>query len=121
MDRQAAFNKVWECLKQQGERSHGPDGCQFRVEKNGRVLKCAIGCLIPDEKYDPRLEISGSIEALTAGGLIEFEPTLEDRDFLGALLNAHDSADDPVGFWDECSQNLKRVADRFELTLPEAR
>lgn len=32
------------------------NGCLYRMEKEGRILKCAAGCLIPDEDYSPEFE-----------------------------------------------------------------
>lgn len=64
MTPQEVFDTVCAHLAQQGRRSvdHKDDGdgyyfarprCAYRGLGG---LKCAIGCLIPDEEYDPRME-----------------------------------------------------------------
>ena len=53
MTNQEAFDKVYEHLLSQYKVSIGKDGmCMYR--QGG--LKCAIGCLIPDELYSPDME-----------------------------------------------------------------
>lgn len=32
------------------------DGCKYRLEKEGRKLKCAAGQLVPDEDYTPEFD-----------------------------------------------------------------
>jgi len=46
---QTVFNKVARHLLTQKKRSKNRDNCLYH-SKNG--LKCAAGCLIPDEQYD---------------------------------------------------------------------
>jgi hypothetical protein len=54
MPKQVTFNRVVEHLRNQGEKSlNDRHLCSYRG-RNG--LKCAVGCLIPDEKYDPSFE-----------------------------------------------------------------
>jgi hypothetical protein len=54
MTRQEVFNKVARHLLQQNERSReNGKGCLYR---GPRGLKCAVGCLIPDDKYIPVIE-----------------------------------------------------------------
>ena len=78
----------------------GPDG-----------TKCAIGCLIPDEKYTPALEGKGSSspivrDALGLGGT-EDDSLIR---FLIELQQIHDST--PVESWNEL---LQRVALKYGL------
>ncbi len=52
---QDIFDTVAVHLIEQGEPSVDATGsCQYRdgVGANGKMLMCAIGCLIPDEMYD---------------------------------------------------------------------
>lgn len=59
MTAQEIFDKVFEHLVSQGRRSVRDMShfCQYRlVLDSGEVLKCAVGCLIPDELYDPDME-----------------------------------------------------------------
>jgi len=54
MEAQEVFNKVVLHLYMQGEPAFGPtEGCCYRGI-NGS--SCAVGCLIPDDKYDPIIE-----------------------------------------------------------------
>lgn len=54
MTAQEVFDKVANHLRKQGRQSISADGeCVYR-SKNG--LKCAVGCLIPDENYNRYME-----------------------------------------------------------------
>lgn len=55
---QQAFNAIIRHLRKQGRKSSivsldGTEKCQYRSTEG---LKCAIGCLIPDEEYRDDLE-----------------------------------------------------------------
>lgn len=74
MDDQQIFDTVAKHLLEQGEKSEGPDPssddgttCLYRGP-NG--LKCAAGCLIPDEMYSPKLE-GLNVNAVTMRKLFE--------------------------------------------------
>lgn len=48
-------------LIEQGEQSASTDAdgdelCRYRLLKDGKVLACAVGCLIPDKYYSEELE-----------------------------------------------------------------
>jgi hypothetical protein len=54
MNAQEIFDKVVTHLRTQGKQAKNTsDDCVYR-RPNG--LMCAVGCLIPDELYDPALE-----------------------------------------------------------------
>jgi hypothetical protein len=53
MTKQEAFDKVVKHLLKQGEPAFDGDICCYRTD-DGK--KCAAGCLIPDELYDPAWE-----------------------------------------------------------------
>jgi len=61
MDKQEVFDKVATHLLTQMVRSADEDGCLYRGP-NG--LKCAIGCLIPDDKYDSGMEGLAAVSIL---------------------------------------------------------
>ena len=65
--------------------------CAYRTDPG---LKCAIGCLIPDDKYDPKIE-GKSIRYLQ-----RIHPNLlpkVESEFLIALQRAHDNTFFPYG------------------------
>lgn len=58
MTRQEIFNKVARHLLTQGRAAMVDSvACRYRMElEDGCVLKCAVGCLIPDEDYSESME-----------------------------------------------------------------
>src|SRR5687768_12164409 len=55
MELQEIFNKVRNHLRQQGRAATNRYGsCQYRGDGG---TACAVGCLIPDEKYRPEMEV----------------------------------------------------------------
>jgi len=55
MDKQTIFNTVVDHLRKQGCRAESEwgEGCRY-LDDRGR--KCAVGCLIPADKYTPEME-----------------------------------------------------------------
>lgn len=55
MTKQETFDTVVEHLRQQGRPAwdRGGTACLYRTSQG---LKCAVGCLIPDELYEARFE-----------------------------------------------------------------
>lgn len=57
MTKQEVFDIVAEHLLTQNERAYDQHlGCMYRSPQG---LKCAVGVLIPDEQYDPKMECGG--------------------------------------------------------------
>jgi hypothetical protein len=56
MDKQAIFDKVWKHFVVDGGGYSATGICNYR---DGKGNSCAVGCLIPDELYDPLMEGSG--------------------------------------------------------------
>lgn len=62
MTNQEIFSKVATHLLTQNEKAQAPRGigemqCRYRVEDaSGKVLRCAVGCLIPDAHYTNNIE-----------------------------------------------------------------
>lgn len=76
--------------------------------------KCAIGHLIPDERYISKFEDTSLDTVLRASGI-----TLE-YNFARTLQRAHDTASSPIIVnKDTMKDNLRRVAKMFDLVLPE--
>jgi len=123
MNNQQAFEKSARHILNQGERSIGEDGdCQYRGQ-NGNM--CALGCLIPDRKYDPTFEgrdifdvIGGERPyggddpgVIVCHGMTDI-PSLKnvDRALLNGLQEIHDS--EKVTLW---RRELKKLATSFGL------
>lgn len=57
MDKQTLFDAAATGLIAQGEKALSEEACRYRaVGSKGKIVKCAIGQLIPDELYMPSLE-----------------------------------------------------------------
>lgn len=76
MTAQEVFDKVKKHLLTQMERSITLDRCAYRGIGG---LKCAVGCLIPDELYDPKFEGLSVWEDMTS-------ITIRERDLLNVLV-----------------------------------
>jgi hypothetical protein len=115
--RQEIFDTAYKGLAAQGfVRSQDSGGnCMYR---GGGGRKCAIGHLIPDEKYRHELEdLTPSSESVrTAAGLIK-----ADEQFAYNLQVAHDSdyggdaSDTPADMKDR----LAEFAEQYGLTIPQ--
>lgn len=113
---QSVFNKVIRHLRRQGVRSVDGHRCLYRGPDG---TSCAVGCLIPDELYDPSMEGQG------VGSLIydaEHPKTVQrllgPRLLLEELQNLHDEYM-REGWNDECETEAQRIADKFGLEMPE--
>lgn len=98
MNRQEVFNKVATHLLTQNAKARTETGwgnfiCSYKAD-NG--LKCAIGCLIPDDQYDKRIE----------GKSINLNPLL-----ISILRNAIDLYIDDINFL----ENLQMIHDQLPI------
>lgn len=112
---QEMFNQVWAGLASQGFRqSIGTDGmCRYRW--HGR--RCAVGWLIPDDRYRRGLEGEpvGRPRVQAAIGLVDgMEDTREILEMLKELQHAHDSNEDPG----DMERALRGVASEQGLLVP---
>jgi hypothetical protein len=104
MDRQAIFDRVATHLLTQGRKSLRDNRCMYRGDDG---TACAIGCLIPDEKYSTRFEgltPNSDPESFVTkldrkSALLQFKETLadvagatteSDYEFLRSLQTIHD-------------------------------
>lgn len=115
MSPQAMFNHVYTHLWWQNRQATGEDRfCAYRG-KGGTM--CAIGCLIPDDKYTYRLE-KLSVGDLENYGLLDFEGGLA---LAIPLQRAHDLYDgeDAIGnivsFRGWLNSKFTQIAERFNL------
>lgn len=104
---QEIFNTVATHLLTQRRKSVVAGSCKYRTDEG---LKCAVGCLITDEEYDPRME-GNSIDFLIYGDLDDppVAPSLsrfmEHSQLLRDLQRIHDA--DDCDYWEE---NLRALA-----------
>lgn len=106
---QEVFNQVALHLLRQGEKSETmAGGCRYRARLRDRTLRCAAGCLISDDGYDPEME------GIDWGALVAAHkvPTAHFA-LISALQKLHD--DTEVATW---ATNLALLADRARLQIP---
>lgn len=131
---QKTFDTVYIHLLKQGKKAERktPDGkpfaCQYLADDG---LKCAVGCLIPEENYTPKIE-GLSVHSLFFTSIHDPDHkehnlltnilckslgvpylTKNDIQFLADLQNIHDQRDPE--FW---PSELKRLADKHTLSIP---
>lgn len=119
MTKQEIFTKVKNHLLTQNARSID-DGsidddigmCRYRGS-NG--LMCAVGCLIPDDMYDPSME-GVSVDAIRQDNeaLDEYLGSYSTINLLTDLQHLHDRR--AVGSWPE---ELRRIAKLYDLNFDE--
>src|SRR5690349_11599184 len=86
MNAQEIFDKVARHLLTQKEQSRDSFSCAYRgVNQNGKILSCAVGCLIPDDKVPMFNGLNHALEAVPE--LKKHEKLLED------LMTTHDGID----------------------------
>ena len=121
---QEIFDKVLVHLREQGKRATlEKAGCAYRGDKGAM---CAIGCLIPDHLYDPRIE-NRTIDSINIeSGLDVFHDILFRAGLhgdakryllLSHLQHAHDFAlGHSLDVWE---LEMQRIADQYSLTYTE--
>jgi hypothetical protein len=116
------FLKVREHLRTQGEPAlNEDDQCAYR-STNGKM--CAIGCLIPDELYDPKIEGAAPTMQPTnepakllrtvlkeSGINVDDEQTIS---FLEVLQAAHDDKLTTYGF-EAWESQMEKIAGWFKI------
>lgn len=114
MTQQEIFNKVWNHLLTQDKQAiNDNEGvCLYRAEDG---CMCAVGCLIPDELYDPDME-GLDVNNTKVRGVLEEIGLLDQADNLG-LLNSLQYIHDHVSsaYWES---HLRGVADERHLKVP---
>lgn len=104
--KQEVFDQVAHHLLTQNKRSVEWLACRYR---SGNGLKCAAGCLISDDEYDPKLESMFWKELIN-----DYFPHLINAhtDLITDLQTLHDEYE--PAFWQE---ELKKIADLYKLTF----
>lgn len=122
MTTQEAYEGIREFFTRPGAvlaQSEGPVSCFYRGDSNpSSPVRCAVGCLIPDELYDPSFENTTASALLGVGWERGVRPLIEyfedvDKHFLDEAQSAHDVAGTVEGFLLE----LDRVALSHGLTV----
>ena len=94
------FNYVKEHLLNQNQRSLDPWSlqCQYRSQtENGKVLMCAVGCLMDDNYYSPEFENSSPSDSRVRDAIEKSMPNWAyNVDLLSELQNLHDEHDSHV-------------------------
>lgn len=110
---QRVYNVVKKHLLAQRKRAEDSfNGCRYRDDSAGRMLKCAIGCLIKDEVYNPNIEgksvKSRQVQSqLKASGV---DVGVAPIDFWSRLQAVHDRRDP-----EEWEQELGKLANSYCL------
>jgi hypothetical protein len=121
---QAIFDTVVTHLRTQGKKAvttncNGNEKCMYRAldRETGNVLKCAAGCLIPDEIYSTRMENQSIRDVLDDSSSLRDHLFGADYDgytyndprsvLLKDLQRTHDSCD--VSEWEERFKVLATV------------
>jgi hypothetical protein len=141
---QRTFDHIVRHMYKQGKPAASEGGCYYRTANSdfgGPQLSCAIGCLIPDDKYDESLE--GVTPATRYRGYNEWDPNEEvdrnngrvdlfwsvlaplgfadnpaDREFLQRLQTAHDTAMAQYGitWFNDFASRMRKVAEDYEIS-----
>ncbi len=113
---QTAFNKIANHLIEQGCPALDDCKCKYRLTLlEGKILKCAIGCLIPDNLYHP------DMEGKRVGTLFGTYPKLKELlnqvkyQLLFDLQDVHDS-----GIPENWKKQLIVTAGRYKLEIPKS-
>lgn len=111
-DPQGVFDFVVKKLREQGRASANRRRCLYRGPHG---MKCAVGQMIPDDLYDPKMDDDGD----TCSGLRHILPKIGQMDnyeLLAALQLAHDKCWTVSGasHADFCAE-LSCIAERFGL------
>jgi hypothetical protein len=116
--RQAVFTRVARHLLAQNAKAtvsgFGPTVCRYRY-RTPDGLRCAIGCLIADDKYNANIEglpaagprVLAALEASGVSGVSHMGP------FLNALQDIHDAREPH-----EWREALAKFAKVYNLTMP---
>lgn len=114
MTPQEIFDKVATHLFTQRTRAvNGLNDCQYRTETGA---KCAVGCLIPDELYDPVIE-SFAVHSSVIRPTLTRIGVDEHVDLLAELQGIHDSRVSWTGGPDRLAEKLAALAHDFGLSI----
>lgn len=119
---QSIFDQVVEHLRKQQMQSSDADKCRYRLVHDKETLKCAAGCLITDEEYQPWMDEEWDDTTLESIlGNLQCPQSLKERlgnfiDLIGDLQNIHDNCG--TSQW-ERSWRVLAGAHKLKYTAPE--
>jgi hypothetical protein len=120
MTLQEVFNTIYiGMVKQQAYAwdTRSPGVCHYRLNLgDGRLLKCAVGMLIPDDRYQPVIEQKIAGHAITICGLHELDQHMATLARLQCMHDEHAKAARPFS---EYLNALRDFARTQGLTVPE--
>jgi hypothetical protein len=119
---QQEFDAVVEHLYKQGRPSKKLAGCFYRNDKG---LSCAVGCRIPDNVYDPKMDAPDYGDSTLHELILNFEETLPVeivayKEMFAELQELHDTCklNEDGTFHDKSLyEELLYVSESFNLTL----
>lgn len=114
---QEAFDTAVNGIIEQGKPAYDPelDRCVYRYKD----LKCAVGMLIPDEKYTPQMDASiydGGLsldKVFDAIGIMSHKT----RSMLGELQTAHDDYAGEFTFMEDFLIEAKKIGRKYGLNV----
>lgn len=110
---QEVFDYVLDFLLEQGESSREDAlTCKYRLEKEGRILKCAAGCLIKDENYTSEIEGKSWITV----GLPAKVGIFNHERIIYRMQQAHDATSN-LNFKEGILDKFKKIADQNNLNF----
>lgn len=115
MNRQDAFNKVWDwAVVKNNPKSGNSNYCYYRGPGNNR---CFVGVLIPDSMYSPDMESTSASDMISKYPVLmdyfSIDTNPSDLGFLENLQEIHDYYD--TGLWQE---ELSKFATKYNLQIP---
>lgn len=117
MDMQTAFNKSYLGLIKQGKPAFNDweQACKYRTREGSRILKCAIGQLIPKKDYTPDIE---NKEADKIWNRLPLGIQELPCKFVLELQNAHDEWATNDVTYSGWKSNMRRIAKKWKLKVP---
>lgn len=116
MTNQEIFDKVLNHLRQQGKQCKGAVDCLYRGPDG---MKCAVGCLIDDEHFNPQANTFTMYHEMVLDMCRKSGINLvESKYLLIALQDAHDTYDpkeESVGFVEYIEEKFAVIAKVYRL------
>lgn len=103
MTPQELYDTVVLHLRKQNCKAEKNDTCQYRQKSGDIILKCAVGCLIPDEEYSTLFE-GRTISGLLDESFLPFPKTLKKLliDHIDLLIDLQLTHDEfPIYQWED--------------------